>query len=182
MSNRRFPTRMLVSMAMLTALSVVLARFIIPMPNVTTRYSIEQVPIVIAGILFGPFAGAIVGFVADLVGCLFSGYGWNPLFSVPPLLYGLVPGLFVFWIKREEKPNLLKLLVIMLIPAAIGSVLWQSFWFAKIYGVASGKGFTVYLATRLPQFAVQAPAEAVIIWLLFRTGMFKSLRLWPRVK
>ena len=70
---KKIPTRALVTLALLAAISVVLARFIIPMPNVTMRFSIEAAPIIIAGLLFGPVPGAIVGFVADLVGCLFSG-------------------------------------------------------------------------------------------------------------
>ena len=81
--------RTLVSCALLAAVSVVLARFIIPMPNETTRFSLEAVPIFLAGMLFGPLPGALVGFVADFVGCLFSGYGYNPMFCVPPILYGL---------------------------------------------------------------------------------------------
>ena len=52
------------------------------------------VPIFLAGMLFGPLPGALVGFVADFVGCLFSGYGYNPMFCVPPILYGLAAGLF----------------------------------------------------------------------------------------
>ena len=83
---RPFSTKTLAYCALLAALSVVLARFVIPMPNVTTRFSIEAVPIFLAGMLFGPMAGGLVGFSADLVGCLFSGYGYNPLFCVPPIL------------------------------------------------------------------------------------------------
>ena len=56
--------RTLVSCALLAAVSVVLARFIIPMPNETTRFSIEAVPIFLAGMLFGPMAGGLVGFSA----------------------------------------------------------------------------------------------------------------------
>ena len=48
--------RTLVSCALLAAVSVVLARFIIPMPNETTRFSLEAVPIFLAGMLFGPAA------------------------------------------------------------------------------------------------------------------------------
>ena len=54
--------RTLVSCALLAAVSVVLARFIIPMPNETTRFSLEAVPIFLAGMLFGPLPGALVGF------------------------------------------------------------------------------------------------------------------------
>ena len=51
---RPFTTKTLAYCALLAALSVVLARFLIPMPNVTTRFSIEAVPIFLAGMLFGP--------------------------------------------------------------------------------------------------------------------------------
>lgn len=51
--------RTLVSCALLAAVSVVLARFIIPMPNETTRFSLEAVPIFLAGMLFGPLPGAL---------------------------------------------------------------------------------------------------------------------------
>lgn len=178
----RFTTRTLVTMAMLAALSVVLARLIIPMPAADIRYSIEAVPMAIAGILFGPFAGAIVGFVSDLIGALISGYGYNPMFAIPPILYGLIPGLLRAWVAREEKPGFIKVLVMFLIPAIFGSILWQSFPLAMFYGVNSGKGYWVYVASRIPQFAITAPIDAAVVWLIFKTGMFKQLRLWPNTE
>ena len=69
-----FPVRTLAVCALLAAVSVVLARLVIPMPNETTRFSLEAIPIFIAGMLFGPLPGALVGFVADFVGCLFSAH------------------------------------------------------------------------------------------------------------
>ncbi len=91
--KRSMSTRTLAFCALLAAISVVLARLIIPMPNASTRFSIEAVPIYLSGMLFGPMAGGLVGFSADLVGCLFSGYGYNPIFCVPPILYGVFGGL-----------------------------------------------------------------------------------------
>ena len=96
-----FPVRTLAVCALLAAVSVVLARLVIPMPNETTRFSLEAIPIFIAGMLFGPLPGALVGFVADFVGCLFSGYGYNPLFCVPPILYGLCAGLFAPMLRKK---------------------------------------------------------------------------------
>ena len=90
---RKYTTRMLVTLALLSAIGVVLARFIVPMPNPYMRFSIEAVPFIVAGFLYGPVPGALVGFVADFVGCLFSGYGYNPVFSVPPVLIGICAGL-----------------------------------------------------------------------------------------
>ena len=56
--------RTLVVSAVLAAISVVLARLIIPMPDVSTRFSLEAVPIFLAGMFFGPIPGALVGFSA----------------------------------------------------------------------------------------------------------------------
>ena len=81
-SKRVLSTKTLAYCALLAALSVVLARLVIPMPAADTRFSIEAVPIFLAGMLFGPLPGALVGFVADFVGCLFSPYGYNPLFCL----------------------------------------------------------------------------------------------------
>ena len=67
-NKRIMTTKTLAYCALLAALSVVLARFIIPMPNVSARFSIEAVPIFLSGMLFGPMAGGLVGFCADLVG------------------------------------------------------------------------------------------------------------------
>lgn len=86
----KWPVRAMVTCALLTAVSVVLARFLIPTPNEVTRFSLEAVPIFLAGMLFGPLPGALTGFAADFIGCLFSPYGYNPIFCVPPILYGPV--------------------------------------------------------------------------------------------
>ncbi|MFI3313636.1 MAG: folate family ECF transporter S component, partial [Eubacteriales bacterium] len=100
-------TKTLTYCAILAALGVVLGRVFGLMPSAYSRFSIESLPVFVAGILFGPLAGALVGFTADAVGTLFSGYGFNPLFSVPPILYGLCGGLFQgFLVKKMSYARL----------------------------------------------------------------------------
>ena len=88
--------------------------------------------IYLAGMLFGPMAGALVGFSSDLVGCLFSGYGYNPLFCLPPSLYGVCGGLLRRWLMGQ--PGLPRLAVSFLRPVVLGSILWQSFARSFVYG------------------------------------------------
>ena len=168
--------------AMLAAISVIFARLIIPMPNAFTRFSIEAIPIVIAGILFGPIAGGSVGFIADLVGCLFSGYGYNPLFCVPPILYGVMGGLLRFLIYK--KTDLWRIALIYLPPVVIGSILYQSCTLAWVYNSKGtfSASLTYFLSTRSVQFAVTFVIDAVLTWLLFRSGLFERAGLWKTRK
>lgn len=178
---RPFTTKTLAYCALLAALSVVLARLIIPMPNVTTRFSIEAVPFFLAGLLFGPMAGGLVGFSADLVGCLFSGYGYNPLFCLPPILYGVFGGVFRRYL--ADKVSLPRLAVSFLPPVVIGSVLWQS---AALSFVYNSKGsfmasLIYFLSTRSVQFAVTLVLDVLLIYLLLRTRIFERMGIWPPV-
>ena len=173
--------RTLVSCALLCAVSVVLARLIIPMPAVDKRFSLEAVPIFLAGMLFGPLPGAIVGFVADFVGCLFSGYGYNPLFCVPPILYGLCAGLFRPMLLQKMTPWRVAL---AFLPAIVlGSILYQSAALAYIYGQgAFVPNFLVKLGARSIQFAITFVLDVLVVWLLYKSKVFSAAKLWPAEK
>ena len=173
---KKMTTRSLVTLALLAAISVVLARFIIPMPNPTMRFSIEAVPMIIAGFLFGPIPGAIVGLVADFVGCLFSGYGYNPVFSVPPILLGLSSGLLRPLLYKRV--NFVRILLAFLPAVILGSMLWQSYWLSFFYG---SKTFLGFLAMRSIQFSITALVNAAVVLVLFKSRVFTALRLWPPV-
>ena len=177
-SKRTMTTKALAYCALLAALSVVLARLIIPMPNVTTRFSIEAVPIYLAGMLFGPMAGALVGFSSDLVGCLFSGYGYNPLFCLPPILYGVFGGLLRRWLMG--KPGLPRLAVSFLPPVILGSILWQSAALSYVYNSKGSfqASLVYFLSTRTVQFAVTLVLDVLIIYLLMKSRVFDQMGLW----
>ena len=176
MSTSRVPTKMLVTLALLSAIEVVLARFIIPMPSATMRFSIEAVPIIVAGLLFGPLPGAAVGLVGDAVGCLFSAYGYNPVFSVPPILIGLCAGLMRRLL--YEKVTYFRVLLTFLPAVILGSVLWQSYWLSFFYGTRT---FAAFLGARSIQFAITSVVNAAVVYGLFKGRVFETLNLWPPV-
>ena len=165
--------RVLAGCALLTALSVVLSRLMSLIPNELTRFSIEAVPLFIAGLLFGPIPGAMAGFAADFIGCLFSPYGYNPIFCVPPILYGLCAGLFRPMLARRGLT--LPRIALAFLPALVfGSVLYQSGALALVYGGASKQAFFLaQLASRSVQFAVTGAADILIVWMLGRSGVLR---------
>ena len=169
-------TRTLTYCALLAALQVAMARLFGLMPSEFTRFSIEAIPTILAGVFFGPVAGGLVGFTADLVGCLFSGYGYNPLFCVPPVLYGVCGGLFQTMLVRKVSFGTLLLTIA---PAAVfGSIFYQS-W---ALGYVSGKGFLFFLSTRSIQFAITMIVEAFVLRLLFHAKIFQHMKVWPPQK
>lgn len=176
---RSMTTKTMVYCALLAALQVVLARLIVPMPSVDTRFSIEAVPIFLAGALFGPLPGALVGFVSDMVGTLFSGFGYNPLFALPPLLYGITGGLFRFYLGR--KTNFVRVLLAFLPAVVLGSFLWQSFALAYVYGTdgAFWQSLLLQFAKRGIQFGLTIFIDAAVTNLLFKSRIFNRLGVWP---
>lgn len=167
--------------ALLAALSVVLARLIGLMPDPSTRFSIEAIPIFLAGMLFGPLAGGMVGFTADFVGCLFSAFGYNPIFCIPPILYGVFGGLLRHFLAKGA--NLWRLAVAFLPPVVLGSILYQSATLAYMYYEGAFlEGFILKLSTRSVQFAITLVVDVLIIYLLMRTNIFTRMGIWPPAK
>ena len=110
---------------------------------------------------------ALVGFAADLIGCLFSPFGYNPIFCLPPILYGLWAGLLRRYVWR--RPTVWRVALAVFPAAALGSVLWQSMALALVYGgAARWPYFLTRLAARSVQFAVTGCIDTVLVWLLAR--------------
>lgn len=166
-------TKSVVYCAVFAALAVILSRFLGFHVGETMRISIEAVPMVLAGIFFGPIPGALVGFIADFVGCMFSPFGFNPMLIAPPILYGLFGGLFRPLL--AGKTNLWTLLLTMLTPVVLGSVLLQSLLMGQIYG----KGFWYFFSSRSIEYSIKLVVEVIILQVLFGTKIFNRVGLWP---
>lgn len=179
MKQSKIQVRTITYCALLAALSVVLARLFGLMPEASSRFSIEAVPIFLSGMFFGPLAGGMVGFVADFVGCMFSPYGFNPVFSVPPILYGVFAGLFRPYLIKGV--NIWRLFLAFLPPVVLGSLLYQSAMLSLFYFKGGfWPGYAFYLGTRGIQFAVVIVLDVVLIHLLLKTGIFHRIGLWAK--
>lgn len=159
--------------ALLTAMSIVLGKFLqIPNPfQEFIRISFENLPILMAGITLGPIVGAVVGIVADLIGCLLYGYAINPIITIGAASVGIVSGLISYIIKN---PLVVKV-VASIVPAHIvGSVLIKSAGLAMWYLEKYGLGYWEFVAWRLLNYALVATAEGIIIYLLLKNKAFRN--------
>ena len=100
--NQVFSTHNLVMMAALAAMQIILSRFLGIQVSDTLRLSFESIPVVLAGLWLGPLAGGIVGFVADTIGTMRSGYTWFPPLALNPIMEGVVAGLLARYFIRGD--------------------------------------------------------------------------------
>lgn len=178
-SKMMMTTKSLASCALLAAISIVMARLLSYAPFGNVRWSLDKFPLFLAGMLFGPLAGGMTGFVADATGSMMQ-YGFNPLLCPPAILYGIFGGLFRYWLVK--KPVIPKLIVSYLPPVVLGSWLYQSAALAYCFNPATLlASFTSNLVSRAIQFAVVAPIEIAIISLLLGTRVFERVGVWPPI-
>lgn len=158
--------RVLAAAALLAAMSLILGKFLqIPNPfSNIFRISFENLPIILAGICFGPAVGGAVGVVADVVGCLLYGYAINPIITLGAAVVGIVSGIVACYIIR--KPKLLSVLAATISAHLLGSVLVKSFGLAAWYLSQYNLGLTQLILWRLGLYCVIGTAECMLIYFL----------------
>ena len=175
--NKSFSkTATLTTCALLTAMAVIMARVLgIPLSE-SARISFETIPIFLAGMLFGPVAGVLVGFISDLIGSLMS-FGFNPILCITPILVGLSGGLFRPMLKDER---LWSIALAYLPPMVLGCWLWQSFALAMVFGGEAKAAKMAYFVTKLAErgilFSLVFAIDVLIVYILCKTGVFRRFR------
>ena len=157
-------TYTIVSLGALTAINLILTRFLAINIGGFGRIQLGAVARIMAGLWFGPLAGALCGLVSDLMGCLIQGYAVNPLITLAAILWGVIPALFfpdgIFTGTAMTKKNG----IIRLCTGTILACLFCTLVFTTA-GLVLINGMNLYaiLPTRLIQFALQTPVYCVLV-------------------
>ncbi len=154
--------------SLLAAISIVCGKYLaIPGGNIL-RFSFENLPIILAGILFGPIVGAAVGVVADLIGCVLVGYAINPILTVGGAVIGLTSG--ILWRLCRRFPYFVRLLASVGIPHLIGSVLIKTFGLAVFYSMPMWQ----LMLWRLLNYLIVGTLEFLILYVLLKNKAVQS--------
>ena len=158
--------RVLAAAALLAAMSLILGKFLqIPNPfSNIFRISLENLPVILAGVCFGPAVGGAVGVVADIVGCLLYGYTINPIVTLGAAAVGLASGVMARYIVR--KPHFLSILSATVTAHLLGSVLIKSFGLAAWYLSQYNMGLAQLILWRFGLYCVIATVECMLIYFL----------------
>ena len=159
MSKSRFSTRMLTTLALLTAVEIVLSRFLsINAWNIKIGFNF--VPVVVAAILYGPLAAGIVAALGDFIGAILFPIGaYFPGFTLTAFLHGFIFGLFLH--KSQGWPQCI---------AAVGinqfilSLFLNTLWISVLYDAP----YVPLLATRVIQCILLTVVQLVMIRVISR--------------
>lgn len=175
-SNRRSPRfsvfgslRVLVFAAVLVAMSIVCGKYLAIRGGDILRFSFENLPILLAGMMFGPVVGAVVGVAADLIGCLLVGYTINPIVTVGAAMIGLVSGLLYRITSRL--PYFARLLLAVGVAHLLGSVVIKTVGLSAFYDMP----VIVLMLWRLLNYLIVGALEYGLIYPILKNKAIHSL-------
>ena len=156
--------------AMLTAMSVVIGIFCKNFLNFgggLFRVTFENMPILLAGIMFGPLVGGIVGAATDVVSYFFSNqiYPINLMVTIGAASVGVISGFFSKLVFRKK--GVLRIIIPCLLAHIVGSMFIKSIGLYSYYGAA--------VLWRVPLYFVIAPLEITLICTMYKNSAVRKL-------
>lgn len=169
--HSRGKIQVLAMLAMLVAMSIICGKYLaFPVGNIM-RFSFENLPVILAGIMFGPVAGAVTGVIADLVGCVLVGYTINPILTVGAGFIGLLGGMVYKY--SSSLPLFARVVICVFTAHIIGSVLIKTFGLAVFYSMP----LYVLMLWRALNYLIVGALECVIIYYAVRNKSISNLML-----
>ena len=162
--------KLTVIIALLCAISIVAGKYLAIRGGEIMRFSLENMPVIFAGMAFGPVAGVLVGVVSDLIGCVLVGYTINPLVTVGAGAIGLVSGLMPIILKKANIPTPLMTAITVASAHIIGSVIIKTIGLYTYYTMP----FTVLLLWRVLNYLIVGGLDGGVVYVLLRNKEIKS--------
>ncbi|MDE7365587.1 MAG: folate family ECF transporter S component [Ruminococcus sp.] len=160
--------RVMIISGLLVAMSIVFGKFLAFNITDAIRISFENLPVIMAGIFFGPFIGGAVGLGADVIGSILKGYSINPIVSFGAMCIGIISG-FVS-MKLFRKNQTLNIAFSVGLAHLIGSILIKS---AGLHFLPPKMPFSL-LIYRIPTYIGIGLLEFFIIYMLLKNKAFAN--------
>ena len=164
--------KVMVVASLLAAMSIVCGKYLAIGVGNVLRFSLENLPILLSGIAFGPVVGAVTGAVADLVGCLLVGYAVNPLVTLGAVLVGATGGAVFSVLKKHTNcQHGICTGLCVAISHLLGSVLVKTVGLSAFYDMPFG----ALLLWRLLNYAIVGTLEFTVLYFLTKNRAFVSM-------
>ena len=160
-------TKSLVTMAVLLSLAVVLG-FISIQVTESLRVGFAFLPNALAGQLFGPVGGMVVGGLADILKYLVKPTGpFFPGFTISGILGGLIYGLVLF-----RKPVALpRIILCHVLIGVFVNMLLNTYWLTLLYGNSFLAIWPARIVSNLITLPVNIMLHFLVVTLLEKAGI-----------
>lgn len=155
--------------AMLTAMSVVIGIFCKSFLNFgggLFRITLENLPIIVAGIAFGGVVGGAVGGAVDIISYLLSSqiYPPNLIVTLGAVMVGVISGVVGKRLGRSSPYK--RIILSSALAHIVGSMVIKPIGLFRFYGFL--------VLWRIPLYLLIAPLEIFVICLLYKNREFRS--------
>ena len=137
------------------------------------RIGFGALPMIFAGVAFGPAAGGIVGALGDLLGYFINPLGaYMPHFTLTSFLTGFIPGFMVFYVLKRCR-TLFVISISISIGQLITSLILVPYFINSLFGVP----YTILMPPRLISQLINIPIYAYFIKLLLNYNAVKIRKI-----
>ncbi len=146
----------LTCLALLTAMQIVIARFLAIPVTESIRFSFSFIPVVIAARRFGIIGGMLVYGLGDFLGAIIfpTGGAYFPGFTLTAAISGLIYGLYL-----AKKSGPIRIVLSVLTSQIFCTLLMNSYWVSTLYG----SDFGAVLLSRIPQSIVMTILQIIFM-------------------
>jgi len=154
---------------MLTALSIVATRMLGIQAGQFLRLSFGGIPIILAGVLFGPVSGAAAGTAADLLGFMLNPMGgaYFPGFTLSSALTGALPPLVL---KLTSGRSARSMFLAIFATQVITNLVLNSLWLLMMLGPSMWVRFPARVISQAVMIPLYAIAIQLVVAALERTN------------
>lgn len=156
MQKQLFTTKKVATLALLLALHITVTRFL-AIETQIFRISFSFIPTSLCAMLFGPYIGAVFGFVADFLGMLIFPKGpYFPGFGINEALYAFTYGIFLYKKKKDLK-HIIPCLLLQTLTIDLGlSTLWLHILYQNpVWVILSGRIVTALIMIPVKIFGIK---------------------------
>lgn len=159
-------TRVLTDAALLVAIGIILGFLKIPVTNII-EIRLGSIPTAVAGCLFGPAIGGVVGALTDIGSYLVKPTGpFFPGFTISYIAGGVIFGLIL----HGKEATVRRILLAETIYTLLINTLLNGFWLTLLYGMPFG----AVVAARIVKQLVMIPINTLLL-----AVTLKSVRRLP---
>ena len=175
--NKRMKTRNMVSIAMLSAVAVVLMLFEFPLPFLPPFYKIDasELPVIIGAFAMGPWAGVLIELLKNLLNLLLDGTTTAFVGEFANFLIGcsyVVPASLVYYYRKSKKNALLGL-ILGTVSCAVVGCLMNAYLLLPTYSKAFHMELDALIAMGT---AVNKAIDSMFTFVLFATAPLNILK------